>query len=49
MGIVVLLLVLAVLSGAAGLVVSGLKWLLIIAVVLLAIGAFTGYRTRARA
>ena len=44
MGIVVLLLVLALL----GLFVEGLKWVLIIALALLVIGAFTGYRGRAR-
>jgi len=48
MGLVVLLLVLALLFGGVGLFVEGLKWLLIIALVLLLIGAFTGYRGRAR-
>lgn len=46
MGLVILLLVLALLFGGAGLVVEGLKWLLIIALVLLIAGAFTGYRGR---
>lgn len=48
MGLVVLLLVLALLFGGLGLLVEGLKWVLIIAVALLLIGAFTGYRGRAR-
>ncbi len=48
MGLVVLLLVLALLFGGLGLFVEGLKWVLIIALVLLLIGAFTGYRGRAR-
>ncbi|MFP5317591.1 MAG: hypothetical protein ACLGI2_04775 [Acidimicrobiia bacterium] len=48
MGLVVLLLVLALLFGGVGLFVEGLKWVLIIALVLLIIGAFTGYRGRAR-
>jgi hypothetical protein len=47
MGLVVLLLVLALLFGGAGLFLEGLKWLLIIALVLLIAGAFTGYRGRA--
>lgn len=48
MGLVILLLVLALLFGGLGLFVEGLKWVLIIALVLLVIGAFTGYRGRAR-
>lgn len=48
MGLVVLLLVLALLFGGLGLFVEGLKWALIIALVLLIVGAFTGYRGRAR-
>ena len=48
MGLVVLLLVLALLFGGAGLLVEGLKWALIIALALLLIGAFTGYRGRGR-
>lgn len=46
MGLVVLLLVLALLFGGLGLFVEGLKWLLIIALVLFVVGAFTGYRGR---
>ena len=48
MGIVLLLLVLALLFGGVGLFVEGLKWLLIIAVVLLIAGAVTGSRGRTR-
>ena len=48
MGIVVLLLVLALLFGGVGFFIEGLKWVLIIAIALLLIGAFTGYRSRAR-
>ncbi len=48
MGVVLLLLVLALLFGGLGLFVEGLKWALIIAVALLLLGAFTGYRRRAR-
>lgn len=46
MGLVVLLLVLALLFGGVGLFIEGLKWLLIIALVLFVVGAFTGYRGR---
>jgi CHASE2 domain-containing sensor protein len=49
MGLVLLLLVLALLFGGLGLFVEGLKWVLIIALALLVVGAFTGYRGRARA
>ena len=48
MGLVVVLLVLALLFGGIGLFVEGLKWVLIIALALLLVGAFTGYRGRAR-
>ncbi len=44
MGLVVLLLILALLFGGVGLFVEGLKWLLIIALVLLLVGAVTGSR-----
>jgi hypothetical protein len=44
MGLVVLLLILALLFGGVGLFVEGLKWLLIIALVLLVVGALTGSR-----
>ena len=46
MGLVVLLLILALLLGGAGLFVEGLKWLLIIALVLFIASFFTGYRSR---
>lgn len=46
MGLVVVLLLLALLFGGVGLFVEGLKWLLIIALVLLLVSAFTGYRGR---
>ena len=46
MGLVLVLLLLALLFGGVGLFVEGLKWLLIIALVLLIVGAFTGYRGR---
>jgi hypothetical protein len=46
MGLVLLLLLLALLFGGLGLFVEGLKWLLIIALVLLVVSAFTGYRGR---
>ncbi len=49
MGLVVLFLVLALLFGGMGLFVEGLKWALIIALALLLLGVFTGYRGRARA
>lgn len=48
MGLVLLLLILALLFGGVGLFVEGLKWLLIIAVVLLIAGAITGSRGRSR-
>jgi hypothetical protein len=44
MGLVVLLLVLALLFGGVGLFVAGLKWLLIIALVMLLLGAISGSR-----
>ncbi len=48
MGVVILLLVLALLFGGVGLFVEGLKWALVIALVLLVVGALTGYRSRGR-
>ncbi|MFN8023011.1 MAG: hypothetical protein U0Q03_15910 [Acidimicrobiales bacterium] len=48
MGFVVLLLVLAVLAGALGLFVEGLKVLLVLALILLVASFFTGYRTRSK-
>jgi hypothetical protein len=46
MGAVVLLLLLALLFGGVGLFATGLKWLLIVALVLLVASFFTGYRGR---
>ncbi|HEX6425559.1 MAG TPA: hypothetical protein VFZ79_18875 [Acidimicrobiales bacterium] len=48
MSLVVILLLLALLVGGVGLFVEGLKWLLIIALVLLAVSFLGGYRTRTR-
>jgi hypothetical membrane protein len=45
-GLVVLLLLLALLVGGVGLFVEGLKWLLIIAIVLFVASFFTGARGR---
>lgn len=46
MGIAVLLLILALIVGGVGLFVEALRWVLIIALVLLIVGAVTGYRGR---
>ena len=46
MGLVVLLLLLALVFGGVGLFAAGLKWLLIIAIVLFVASLFTGYRGR---
>lgn len=46
MGVVLLLLLLALLFGGLGLFVEGLKWALIIAIVLVIAGALTGSRGR---
>ena len=46
MGLVVALLILALLLGGAGLFVEGLKWLLIIALVIFVASFFTGWRGR---
>ncbi len=48
MGLVLLLLLLALLIGGVGLFIEGLKWLLIIALVLLVLSAVSGYRGRGR-
>ncbi len=48
MTLVLLLLLLALIFGGVGLFVEGLKWLLIIAVIFLILGFFTGYRGRRR-
>jgi hypothetical protein len=49
MGIVIVLLILALIFGGIGLLVEGLMWLLIIAVVLAVAGAIVGGRGRSRA
>ncbi len=49
MGIALLILLLALLIGGLGLFVEALRWVLIIAVVLLIVSAFTGFRGRSRA
>lgn len=46
MSVVVLLLILALLFGGVGLFVEGLKWVLIIALVLIVASAITGSRSR---
>ena len=48
MNLALLLLILALLLGGVGLFVEALRWVLIIAVVLLIVGAITGSRGRAR-
>jgi hypothetical protein len=45
-GVVIAVLLLALLLGGLGLVVEALRWLLIIALVLFLVGAFTGWRRR---
>jgi hypothetical protein len=47
-GLVVLLIILALLLGGVGLAVSSLKFLLLVALVLLAFSLFTGYGARGR-
>jgi hypothetical protein len=46
MGVALLILLLALLLGGVGLFVEALRWVLIIAVVLLIISAITGFRGR---
>ncbi len=46
MGVAVLLLILALLLGGVGLFVEALRWVLIIAVVLLVVSMLTGRRAR---
>lgn len=46
MSLVILLLLLALVFGGLGLFVEGLKWALIIALVLFVLSAFTGFRGR---
>ena len=47
MGLVIAILLLALLLGGVGLFVAALRWLLIVALVLFIVGAFTGYSRRA--
>ena len=44
--LIVILILLALLLGGVGLFVETLRWVLIIAVILFLIGAFTGWRGR---
>ena len=46
MGLALLLLLLALVLGGVGLFVEALRWVLIVAIVLLIVSAFTGYRGR---
>lgn len=46
MTLVLILLLLALLFGGVGLFVEGLKWVLIVALILLVASAITGYRGR---
>ena len=46
--LVIVLIVLAILFGVGGLVLTGLKWLLIVAVVLLIAGVVSGFLGRGR-
>lgn len=48
MVLVALLLLLALVFGGIGLFVEGLKWVLIIALILLVAGALSGFRARGR-
>jgi hypothetical protein len=48
MGLVIVLLVLALILGGVGLFVEGLKWALIVALILLVLSAFSGFSTRSR-
>jgi len=48
MGIALLILLLALLLGGVGLFVEALRWVLIIALVLLVVSAITGFRGRSR-
>lgn len=45
-GWIVVLLLLVLLFGGVGLFVEGLKWLLIIALICLAVSVISGFRTR---
>jgi len=45
MGVALLIIVLALLAGGVGLAVEALRWMLIIGIVLLLLGAFSGWRS----
>jgi hypothetical protein len=45
MGVALLIILLALVAGGVGLAVEALRWLLIIGIVLLIVGAFSGWRT----
>ena len=49
MGIALVILLLALVLGGVGLFVEALRWVLIIAVVLFIVSAFTGFRGRSHA
>lgn len=44
MALVLLIILIALLLGGVGLAVEGLKWLLIIALIVFVVGLLTGYR-----
>jgi hypothetical protein len=46
MGVALLIVLLALLLGGVGLAVEALRWLIIVGIVLLLVGAFTGWRGR---
>lgn len=46
MGVALLILLLALIVGGVGLFVEALRWVLILALVLLVVSAFTGFRGR---
>jgi hypothetical protein len=48
MAAVLLIILLALLIGGVGLAVEALRFLLIVALILLIVGALTGFRTRSR-
>ena len=48
MGLVVVLLILALVLGGVGLFVEALRWVLIIALILLAVSIVTGFMRRSR-
>jgi hypothetical protein len=49
MGLVIALVLLALIIGGVGLAVEALQWLLIIALIVLVVGAVMGFRGRGRA